>query len=119
MNTAQRSTAINPQRVRVAVAATDAVVGDVGDLVGHRAGRCAAEDGQQRVVPPGEREESRRAEPDLERADVVQKVAVVRLEVADVVEEGDGSDDRPEAEDDCEQPEGGEDDHGDEVDAGG
>jgi hypothetical protein len=49
----------------------------------------------------------------------VQEVAVVRLEVADVVEEGDGSDDRPDTEHEREGAEGGDDEGGDEVYARG
>jgi hypothetical protein len=49
----------------------------------------------------------------------VQEVPVVRLEVADVVEERYGGDDRPEAKHERERAEGGDDERGDEVDAGG
>jgi hypothetical protein len=57
-------------------------------------------------------------EPDLERTDVVQEMPVVRLEVPDVVEERDRGDQSPEAEDERERAEGGDDEGGDDVYAG-
>jgi hypothetical protein len=83
--------------------AAEVAVDDVGAEVRDRGDGVAAENDQQRVGP-GQRQQQRGPEPNLEGADVMEQVLVVRREQRDASEEGGGVGQRPGADPDAEQP---------------